>query len=77
MKKSTVKFTKSEVGKFRRVADFLPPPEALVRRDDTVKVTLALSRSSLEFFKEQAAAQHLPYQKMIRALVDHYAEQYQ
>ena len=33
----------------RPLRDFLPPPEELVRRDETVKVTLALSRASLDF----------------------------
>ena len=39
-------------------------------RDDTVKVTLALSRRSVEVFKHEAANQRGPYQRMIRALVD-------
>jgi predicted DNA binding CopG/RHH family protein len=38
-----------------------------------VKVTLALSRRSVDFFKREAAKQHVPYQRMIRALVDEYA----
>jgi hypothetical protein len=59
-------------GDLRRVTDTLPPPDQLVPRDDTVKVTLALSRRSLEFFKREAAKQRVPYQRMIRALVDEY-----
>lgn len=31
----------------RPIRDFLPPPDQLLHRDDTVKVTLALSRSSV------------------------------
>lgn len=60
------------VGDLRRVADMLPPPDQLVPRDDTVKVTLALSRRSVAFFKREAAKQGVPYQRMIRALVDEY-----
>ena len=60
------------VGDLRRVADMLPPPDQLVLRDDTVKVTLALSRRSVAFFKREAAKQGVPYQRMIRALVDEY-----
>ncbi len=60
------------VGELRRVADMLPTPGQLVLRDDTVKVTLALSRRSVEFFKREAARQQVPYQRMIRALVDEY-----
>ena len=59
-------------GELRRVTDMLPPPDQLVPRDDTVKVTLALSRRSIDFFKREAAKQRVPYQRMIRALVDEY-----
>jgi hypothetical protein len=51
----------------RVVEDFLPPPEALVLREDTVKVTLALSRRSVDFFKRAAKSRRVPYQRMIRA----------
>lgn len=56
-----------------RVADTLPPPDKLVIPDDGVKVTLTLSRQSVEFFKQAARANHVPYQRMIRSLVDEYA----
>ena len=36
---------------------------------DTVKVTLALSRASVDFFRDKARRQRVPYQRMIRALV--------
>ena len=60
-------------GDLHRIADTLPPPDQLTPCDDTVKVTLALSRRSVDFFKREAAKQHVPYQRMIRALVDEYA----
>ena len=44
----------------RPLRDFLPPPEELVRREETVKVTLALSRASLEFFRDRAGARAYP-----------------
>jgi len=40
-----------------------------------VKVTLALSRRSVDFFKKEAGKARVPYQRMIRALVDVYTEQ--
>ncbi len=49
MKKKTVS-TDKPIGKLTRVKDFLPPPSELVARDETVKVTLALSKDSVEFF---------------------------
>ncbi len=74
MKKKTVIYTKGEIGKVRVVKDFLPAPEQLVLREENVKVTLSLSRRSVEFFKRQARARRVPYQRMIRALVDAYTE---
>jgi predicted DNA binding CopG/RHH family protein len=69
-----VKYTEGEIGKVKVVRDFLPPPEQLVLREENVKVTLSLSRRSIEFFKREADKRHVPYQRMIRALVDAYAE---
>jgi predicted DNA binding CopG/RHH family protein len=60
-------------GALTRVVDDLPPPERLVLRDETVKVTLSLSRRSVAYFKREAKKQRVPYQRMIRALVDAYA----
>ena len=74
MKKKTVKYTEGEIGKAKVIKDFLPPPEKLVLREANVKVTLSLSQRSVDFFKREAAKQRVPYQRMIRALVDAYAE---
>ena len=74
MKKKTVKYTEGEIGKVKVIKDFLPPPEKLVLREANVKVTLSLSQRSVDFFKREAAKQRVPYQRMIRALVDAYAE---
>jgi hypothetical protein len=74
MNNRTVKYTAGEIGSVRIVEDFLPPPEALVAREDNVKVTLSLSRRSVEFFKRAAKSQRVPYQRMIPALVDAYAD---
>lgn len=64
-------------GKLTKVADFLPPPQELAIPEDTVKVTIALNRSSIEFFKKAAKANHTKYQKMIREVIDYYASHYQ
>jgi len=60
-----------------RVPDFLPSPDRLVFKEDTVKVTLALSRESVAFFKLQAKEGGIPYQRMIKSLVDRYARHFQ
>jgi len=64
-------------GRLKRVHDFLPPPHELVMPEETVKVTISLNRSSVEFFKRQAERCHTKYQKMIRQLLDRYVSQYQ
>lgn len=58
------------------VDDFLPTPEELAFKEDTVKVTIALSKSSVEFFKEKADEHHTAYQKMIRRLLDSYVDRH-
>ena len=52
------------------VDDFLPPPEELILRDETVKVTISLTQRSVDFFKRSAEKQGVPYQKMIRQVLD-------
>jgi predicted DNA binding CopG/RHH family protein len=60
-----------------RVKDFLPPPSKLVKRSDTVKVTLELTADSLKFFKRQAKLNRVPYQRMLRGLIDAYVQQHE
>jgi hypothetical protein len=75
MKKKTIKYTEGEIGRIGPVMkDFLPPPDKLVLRESNVKVTLSLSQKSVDFFKREAKKSRVPYQRMIRALVDAYAE---
>jgi predicted DNA binding CopG/RHH family protein len=59
------------------VDDVLPPPEELVFKEENVKVTITLSKASVEFFKKEAKKQHVQYQKMIRRLLDLYALHHQ
>ncbi len=73
-KKTTPRYTRGEIGQVRIVDDFLPSPDQLVLREDNVKVTLSLSQRSVDYFKHAAEKRRVPYQRMIRALVDAYAE---
>lgn len=54
------------------IPDFLPSPEQLAFKEETVKITIALSKSSIDFFKKKAETHRTQYQKMIRRLVDEY-----
>ena len=58
------------------IDDFLPPPEKLIFKRPSIKVTLALSQESIEFFKKKAKDHRVPYQAMIREVVQRYAERY-
>ncbi len=72
-----IKYTEEPLGDLEVVSDFLPHPEDLVFREEGVKVTIALSRRSIEFFKDQARKQNTHYQRMIRRLLDAYAEHHE
>jgi predicted DNA binding CopG/RHH family protein len=76
MRKAT-KYSDEPLGEIRVINDFLPPPSELVFKEDTVKVTLGLSRRSVDFFKKQAKKHHTQYQKMIRRLLDLYVTKQQ
>jgi len=41
-------------------------------REEKVKVTLALSKKSVDFFKKAARIKSASYQAMIRRLIDYY-----
>lgn len=75
--KNKIKYTNEPMGKLKIVNNFLPPPDQLVLKEDNVKVTIALKKSSVEFFKREADKHHTSYQKMIRELVDWYSSQHQ
>lgn len=69
-----IKYTDEPLGKTQVVTDFLPSPSELAFRDEGVKVTLALSKKSIEFFKSEASKHHTQYQRMIRRLLDSYVD---
>jgi predicted DNA binding CopG/RHH family protein len=70
--KAKMKYTDEPMGKVRVISDFLPSPEELALKDETVKVTISLSKTSVDFFKNEAKKYNTQYQKMIRRLLDEY-----
>lgn len=58
------------------IDDTFPPPGKLIFKRPSIKVTLALSQESVEFFKKRAKDHRVPYQAMIREVVQRYAERY-
>lgn len=75
MRKKT-KYTNEEIGKIEVVEDFLPRPEDLAFKEQNVKVTLNLSKASVEFFKRIAKDHGSQYQKVIRELLDSYSSRF-
>ena len=72
--RSRAKYAAGDIGRVQVIEDFLPAASDLVPREENVKVTLSLSRRSLDFFKREGKKRRVPYQRMIHALVDTYAE---
>ncbi|HHD81201.1 MAG TPA: CopG family transcriptional regulator [Campylobacterales bacterium] len=71
--KKTIKYSEEPIGDIKIIEDFLPSPENLVLKDNNVKVTISLTKESVDFFKAEAKKHHTQYQKMIRNLLDVYA----
>lgn len=69
-----IKYTDEPMGEIKIIPDFLPSPEELAFREESVKVTISLSKKSVEFFKDEASKHHTQYQRMIRQLLDTYAD---
>lgn len=73
--KRRIKYTDEPLD-FEVIDDFLPPPEKLTLKQEKVKVTITLSKESVDFFKKYAKKQRSPYQKMIRRVLDYYVSHY-
>ncbi len=74
--KKKIKYSNEVIGEVEIIKDFLPKPEDLVFKEDTIKVTLNLSKSSIEFFRGIARKHGSQYQKVIRNLLDSYTSHY-
>jgi predicted DNA binding CopG/RHH family protein len=72
--KTKIKYTNEDLGQVQVVTDFLPAPADLAFREEGIKVTLALSKKSVDFFKLEASKHQTQYQRMIRKLLDAYVD---
>jgi len=70
--KGKIKYTNEPIGKVKVITDFLPSPKELALKDETVKITISLSKASVDIFKKEAKKYNTQYQKMIRRLLDEY-----
>ncbi|MCH7742439.1 MAG: CopG family transcriptional regulator [Proteobacteria bacterium] len=70
------KYSDGPIDDLEVIDDFLPSPDELAFKNDTVKVTITLSKSSVDFFKAKASEHNAAYQKMIRRLLDSYVDRH-
>jgi predicted DNA binding CopG/RHH family protein len=75
-RKEKIKDTNEPHGKLTPIPDFLPPPEELLPREETIKITVALDTKTLKFFKSYAKNAGLKYQRIIREVLKGYARKY-
>lgn len=77
MKKKDQQYEEFPTGdNLRVVEDFLPSPDDISFEEPKTKITLSLTKSSVEFFKRQAKKNGTKYQRMIRKLLDNYVKQH-
>lgn len=69
-----IRYTNEPIGDPKVIRDFLPSPDELAFRDEDVKITISLSKKSVDFFKSEATKSDTQYQRMIRRLLDAYVE---
>jgi hypothetical protein len=74
--KRSIKYSAGPVGRYKVIPDFLPPPDQLVKKETNVKVTINLRKDSVDFFKTVARKNNVQYQKVIRGLLNSYADTY-
>ena len=58
------------------IEDFLPKPEDIKLSESSEKITINLSKKSIIFFKKESKKLGLPYQRMIKTVLDAYTEKY-
>ncbi len=74
--KKKIKYTDEPMENVNVIPDFLPSPDQLAFKQETVKVTITLSKNSVEYFKNIASRYNTQYQKMIRGLLDEYVNRH-
>lgn len=73
--KKNIKYIDEPIGKVKIIKDFLPEPHELtLKKESFVKVTLLLSKESVNYFKHEAKKHHSHYQTMMRNLLNEYAK---
>ena len=58
------------------VKDDLPSPSELAKSIEAVRITIMLSKSSVDYFKKTAHKYHIKYQRMMREVLDSYVSKH-
>lgn len=66
--------TNKNTTKTANLTSLLPSLDKLAQKEDSVKVTLSLTKATVEYFKKEAAKREVCYQVMIRNLIDEYVK---
>lgn len=74
--KKKIRYTNEPVKLGRRVDDFLPSPAEIALKAKTRRVTINLNEEGLLLFKREARRMKVPYQKLLRTVVDLYTQHY-
>ncbi len=72
--KKKINYTDENIKLGKTVKDFLPSPAELAQKEETARITINLNKVSVDFFKNEAKKSGIPYQKLIRKVVDLYAD---
>jgi len=75
-KESKTKLNNQNVNEVSRFKSSMPSLDQLAQKEDAVKVTLSLTKSSVDYFKSEAAKREVCYQVMIRNLIDEYVKHF-
>ena len=71
--KKRIQYSNEDMGNFKIIKDFLPHPDQLIFKDKNIRITINIKKSSIDFFKNVAKSNKTKYQKVIRNLLDIYA----
>jgi predicted DNA binding CopG/RHH family protein len=72
--KKKINYTDENIKLGKTVKDVLPSPAELAQKEETARITINLNKASVAFFKDEAKKSGIPYQKLIRKVIDLYAD---
>ena len=75
MQHKKIVYTDEPIQLGKTVNDLIPSHAEFALRETTKKVTIASTERSIDYFKEIADKYGIPYQKMIRMILDEYTQQ--